>query len=170
MKIRVAHLIAGAALVLGCSDATTPPAAGSFRARLGGARVLALSGSSNARSFFTEEFPTERFGISMFSPQGDTLRTIGIHCPGHDVPAPGRYNVDASGTQCMGGYSRIVSTIQDGTTVLVRARASSGRVTFTAADAGQVAGTFGLSGVLVEGTDSVGTLDVSGAFSAELLQ
>jgi hypothetical protein len=30
MKIRVAHLLAGAALVLGCSDATTPPADGSF--------------------------------------------------------------------------------------------------------------------------------------------
>lgn len=170
MKIRVAHLLAGAALVFGCSDATTPPADGSFRARLGGARVLALSGPSNARSFFAEEFPTEeRFGISMFSPQGDTLRTIGIQCPGHEVPAPGTYTVDPSGSKCMGGYSRFVSTSQAGTTVLEQASASSGRVTFTAAGAGQVAGTFELSGVLVEGTDSVGTLGVSGAFSAELL-
>jgi hypothetical protein len=170
MKIRVAHLIAGAALVLGCSDAATSPADGSFRAQLGGARMLSLSGSSIARSFFVEEFPTERFGISMFSPQGDTLRTIGIHCPGHEVPAPGTYTVDASGSQCMGGYSRIASTSQAGTVVLAQARASSGRVTFTAAGAGQAVGTFELSGVLVEGTDSVGTLGVSGAFSADLLQ
>jgi hypothetical protein len=170
MKMRVAHLIAGAALVLGCSDAITSPAAGSFRARLGGARMLALLGPSNARPFFTEDSPTERFGISMFSPQGDTLRTIGIQCPGHEVPAAGTYTVDASGSQCMGGYSRIVSTSQAGTVVLEQARAASGRVTFTAADAGQAAGTFELSGVLVEGTDSVGTLDVSGAFSADLLR
>lgn len=170
MKIRVAHLFPGAALVLGCSDATTSPAHGSFQARLAGARTLALSGPSNARAFFAEQFPTERFGISMFSPLGDTLRTIAIHCPGHEVPAPGTYTVDASGLQCMGDYSRFLSTSQAGTVVLEQATASAGRVTFTAAEAGQVAGTFELSGVLVAGTDSVGTLGVSGAFSAELLR
>jgi hypothetical protein len=132
--------------------------------------VLALSGPSYARPFFAEQFPTERFGLSMPAARGDTLLAVGIHCPGHEVPAPGTYTVDASGAQCMGGYSRISSTSQAGTTVLEQASASSGRVTFAAASAGQVVGTFEFSGVLVEGTDSVGTLGVSGAFSAELLQ
>jgi hypothetical protein len=168
MKIRVAHLLSGAALALGCSDATAP-ADGAFRARLAGARVLALAGSSNARAFSTEEFPDERFHVSMFAAQGDTLRTIGIHCPGHDVPAPGTYTVNASRSQCMGGYSRMVSTLQAGTTVLEQVTATSGQVTFTAASAGQAVGTFGFSGVLVVGTDSVGTVAASGSFNAEVL-
>jgi hypothetical protein len=168
MKIRVASLLSIAALVLGCSDATAP-AGGTFRAQLSGARVLALSGSSIARAFSTEEFPDERFAISMFAAQGDTLLTIGIHCPGHEVPAPGTYTVDTSASGCMGGYSRIVSTSQAGTTVLEDASASSGRLTITAASAGQAVGMFALSGVLMAGADSVGTLSASGAFSAEVL-
>jgi hypothetical protein len=154
-----------AILLIGCSDATAP-APGTFRARLNGARVVALSGVSNAGPFFSVQYPDARLAIRMFATDGDTVRAIVIHCPGQDVPSPGTYAVSPSESDCGGSYSRVVSTQETGIIVLEQASASSGSVTINSSDGSQAAGTFSFQGTLVVGSDTDGTLTASGAFSA----
>jgi hypothetical protein len=60
-----------------------------------------------------------------------------------------------------------VSSLENGTTVLERAEASSGQLTISESGGGQVAGTFGWSGTLLVGSDPGGTLSASGSFSAD---
>ncbi len=157
--------------MVGCSDATAP-APGTFRARLTGARLASLSGTSNASAITTEALPGWVFAIRMFDGQGDTLRSISIQCPGQEPPAPGTYAIDTvvnfSEPDCLGGYGRLISTLE-GTTILELASASSGRVTINASSTDQLEGTFNFSGMLVVGLDSVGTVAASGTFSAVLV-
>ena len=93
--------------MLGCSDGTGP-APGTFQARLSGAVSLGLSGTSNAGLISTEELPNPQFAIRMYAGEGDTIRAIALTCPGQGPPAPGRYLVRSSETDCRGNYSRIV--------------------------------------------------------------
>jgi hypothetical protein len=74
-----------------------------------------------------------------------------------------------AGLSGAGSYSRLTSTQQAGTTVVEHATASSGSVTITATDGGRIRGTFNFSGILVAGSDSMGTLGVSGTFDAVML-
>ncbi len=165
MKTRAACWFLGAGLIIGCSDVTAP-APGMFRAQLSGARVAAMSGPSNAGPIFSEQFPDPQFAIRMFAPQGDTIRVIAIHCPGQEPPARGRYAVNVSESDCLGSYSRVVSTLEGGATVLEQASASSGTVTISSSSEGQTVGTFNFTGILVLGSDSAGSMAASGAFSA----
>jgi hypothetical protein len=164
MKSLACRLL-GASLLISCSD-TTAPAAGTFRARLNGGRVADLSGESNAGPFFSVEYPSARFAMRMFDTRGDEVRAIVIHCPGEDPPAPGTYAVSESESDCAGSYSRVVATLETGTTVLEQATASSGGLTISTSAEGQAAGTFNFQGILVTGSDSGATLSVSGIFSA----
>lgn len=169
MEIRVASRCFGALMLLGCSDGSetaAPPPGGEFQARLTGARTAVLSGSSNAGSIYTEAAPAGLFAIRMFAGHGDTIRAIVIDCPGQDRPATGTYPVSAAAEQCGGGYSRVVSTPGAGTIILELASASSGSVKITRSSDGQVAGTFSFNGILVVGSDSVGTVAASGGFNA----
>ena len=166
MKHLGALLLFGAALS-GCSDSAAP-SPGMFRAQLSGARVATLSGPSNAGPTFAEDFPELQFTIRMFAPLGDTIQALSIRCRG-DQPLPsGEYALDPSGATCIGRYSRVLSTVEGGTTLLEIMTASSGRLTIAPSEAGQTVGTFAFSGTLTADADSVGVLDVSGAFSAEL--
>jgi hypothetical protein len=154
-------------LLGGCSD---PPDLdpGTFRAQLSGALTGSLSGPSNASTVFIEPFPGPRFSIRMFAAQqGDTVRGLSVHCAGDAPPAPGTYEITAAGAQCAAGYVRLVSSLENGTTVLERAEASSGQLTISESGGGQVAGTFGWSGTLLVGSDPGGTLSASGSFSAD---
>jgi hypothetical protein len=168
MNQPAARLLLGAVLLSGCSE-SAEPSPGMFRAQLEGVRVATLSGSSNAAPIFTEEFPEPRFTIRMFASQGDTVRAIVIGCPGEQSPPSGTYAVDPSGSSCVGSYSRSISTPEVGAIVLERMTASSGSVRISESGAGQTSGTFDFSGILVVGSDSLGTLDISGLFSALVL-
>ena len=165
MKTPVTRVFLGAVLLIGCSDVTAP-AAGMFQAQLSGARVATMSGPSNAGTSFTADFPDTRFAIRMFATQGDTVRVITFLCPGEAPPAPGTYPVTQAASDCPGRYSRVVSTLAGGTVVLEQAAASFGSLTISPSGEGQTVGTFSITGLLVVGTDSVGTLDASGTFSA----
>ena len=155
--------------MVACSDATGP-APGTFRAQLTGARLAALSGTSNASAITTEELPDWLFAIRMFDEQGDTVRFISIGCLGQEPPAPGTYAIDTavnlSDPDCLGSYSRAVSTLEAGLIFLEGASAASGRVTISASTPDRIEGTFNFSGMLVVGSDSAGTVAASGAFSA----
>jgi hypothetical protein len=151
-------------LLGGCSD---PPDLdpGTFRAQLSGARTASLSGASNAGIVFGE-FPGSRYAIRMFDERGDTVRALVVHCAAEGPPAPATYEITAAGEECAGSYARLVSSLEQGTTVLERAEASSGRLTITESAGDQVVGTVALSGALVVGSDP-GTLHASGSFSAD---
>ena len=108
-----AGMLLGAVVMLGCSDGTGP-APGTFQARLSGAISFGLSGTSNAGLISTEELPNPQFAIRMYAGEGDTIRAIALTCPGQGPPAPGRYLVRSSETDCRGNYSRIVSSLRMG--------------------------------------------------------
>ena len=165
MTHRTACLVAGATLWSACSDGTGP-SAGTFRAQLRGAHVAALSGTSNARAFATEESPDPRFTISMFAPQGDTIRLLSVGCPGEQPPEPGTYDIGESESDCHGSYVRLLSTLEDGTIIFERLSVSSGAVRISAVEQGQTAGTFDFSGTLVVGESPAGVMGASGSFSA----
>jgi hypothetical protein len=167
MKMSIGWLFCGTILMIGCSDATAP-APGMFQARLSGARVASMSGVSNGRAGFTEEAGAQ-FGIGMFALERDTARSISISWPGDQPPAPGTYALNGSGSECSGGYTRSFSSFETGTTFLEQLSASSGRVIVSSSSGGQVMGTFIFTGILVAGSDSVGSVTASGAFSAEVI-
>jgi hypothetical protein len=126
-----------------------------------------MSGASNAGTIYTVDFPDGRFAIRMFAEQGDTVGVITILCPGQEPPAPGMYAVTASESDCPGTYTRAVFPPEGGAIILEQASASSGSVTIISTSSGdQTAGTFSFSGILVVGSDSVGTVTASGEFSA----
>jgi hypothetical protein len=165
MNTRAVCMLLGASVMLGCSDATGP-APGTFRAGLSGALSLGLSGASNAGLIYTEEVPYAQFAIRMYAGQGDNILAIALVCPGEGSPAPGKYPVSSSQGDCVGSYSRIVSTLEDGTLVREHVSASSGSLTISRSTESETAGTFNFKGVLVLGSDSVGTVAASGSFSA----
>jgi hypothetical protein len=165
MTHRIARLVAGATLLFACSDGTGP-SSGTFRAQLSGALVAALSGPSNARAFTTEESADPRFAISMFAPQGDTIRSLSVDCPGQEPPEPGTYSVGESESACHGSYVRLLSTLENGTIIFERLSASSGVVRISAVEQGLTTGTFQFSGTLVVGESPAGTMGASGSFSA----
>jgi hypothetical protein len=167
VKQRGALLLLGAVLY-GCTDSAAP-AAGMFRAQLTGARVGTLSGPANAEQIFTEEFPELQFAIRMHAQRGDTIQALVIRCQGDQPPASGDYALDPSGETCIGSYSRMASTVEGGTIPLETAAASSGILTIGPSQPGQTVGTFTFSGALIVDSDSVGTLEASGTFSADLL-
>jgi hypothetical protein len=152
------------ARLLRCDRASPSP--GTFRAQLSGALSLGLSGSSNAGVIYTEELPYTQFAIRMYAGQGDTIRAIALTCPGQGPPAPGRYLVRASETDCRGNYSRIVSSLENGSLVPERVTASSGSLIISTSTEGEMTGTFNFVGILVLGSDSVDTVAASGSFSA----
>jgi hypothetical protein len=165
MTYRTACLIAGAIFLFACSDGTGP-SSGTFRAQLSGALATALSGPSNARAITTEDSPDPRFTISMFAPQGDTIRSLSIGCPGQEPPEPGAYSVGESGSDCHGSYVRLLSTLNGGTIIFESLSASSGVVRITTVEQGLTAETFNFSGTLVVGESSAGVMGASGSFSA----
>jgi hypothetical protein len=125
-----------------------------------------MSGASNAGAIYTVDFPDARFAIRMFAEQGDTVGVITILCPGQEPPAPGTYAVTASESDCPGTYSRVLFPPEGGAVILEQASASSGSLTISTSSGDQTAGTFSFSGILVVGSDSVGTVTASGEFSA----
>ena len=165
MTHRTACLVAGATFLFACSDGTGPPS-GTFRAQLSGAHVATLSGPSNARAFATEESPDPRFAINMFAPQGDTIRSLSVDCPGQEPPAPGTYSVGESESDCHGSYGRLLSTLENGTIIFERLSASSGVVRISAVEQGLTTGTFRFSGTLIVGESPAGVMGASGSFSA----
>ena len=165
MKTPTACSIFGAVIIAGCSEGTAP-SPGTFQAQLSGARMAALSGASNAGTIYTVDFPDARFAIRMFAEPGDTVRVITILCPGQEPPAPGTYAVTALESDCPGTYTRAVFPPEGGTIILEQASASSGSVRIITSSGDQTAGTFTFSGILVVGSDSVGTVTASGEFSA----
>jgi hypothetical protein len=150
-----------------CSD-SAGPSPGTFRAQLTGARVASLSGSSNATRSFTQEFPDLQFAVGMYAPRGDTIQTVGIRCQGDQPPAPGVYTLTTSGQDCTAGYSRVLSSSQGGAVVLESAEAISGTLNVETSPPGQVAGTFSFRGTMLVDADSVGILQVSGSFNAQV--
>jgi hypothetical protein len=104
----------------------------------------------------------------MYAPRGDTIQTLGIRCRGDLPPALGTHTVDALGEDCIAGYSRVLSPSQGGTIVLESAEAISGTLIIETSEPGQLAGTFIFRGTMVVGADSVGILQVSGSFSADV--
>jgi hypothetical protein len=128
--------------------------------------VAALSGVSNANAFGTEESPAPRFHIAMYAPQGDTLRTLSVDCPGQEPPEPGTYSLGESESDCHGHYGRQLSTSENGTIIFESLSASSGVVRITAVEQGLTTGTFDFSGTLIIGESSAGVLGASGSFSA----
>jgi hypothetical protein len=142
-----------------------PPQA-RFQAQLSGALSLGLSGPSNAGVFSTEELPNTQFAIGMYAGQGDTLQAIALTCPRDGPPPPGRYLVRSSETDCRANYSRIVSSLQNGSIVLERVTASSGSLTISTSTETETSGTFNFNGILVLGSDSMGTVAASGSFNA----
>ena len=165
--LRSALFLAGAVLS-GCSDPAAP-AAGTFRAQLRGVRLGTLSGFSNADRIFAEPFPGPQFAIRMYAVRGDTTIVLGLSCPGDQAPSAGKYQLDESGEHCVATYARIRSSAESGDAVLERMSASSGTLTIGPSDPGQTEGSFGFSGTLVSGADSVGSLHATGVFSADLL-
>ena len=164
---RRALLLTGA-LLIGCSDAAAP-GAGTFRARLTGARLETLSGVSNADQIFAEPFPGPQFAIRMYALRGDTTVVLVLRCPGDGPPDAGEYQLDESDEHCIATYARVLSTAEGAAIVLESMAASSGTLTIGASDPGQTQGSFVFSGVLVSDADSMGTLHASGAFSADVL-
>jgi hypothetical protein len=164
---RAAGMLLGAVVILGCSDGTGP-APGTFQAQLSGVLSLGLSGPSNAGVIYTEELPTAQFAIRMYAGQGDTVQAIALTCPGEGPPAPGRYLVSPSETDCRGNYSRFVSSLENGTIVLERVKASSGSLTISTSAEGETTGSFNFVGILILGSDSVGSVAASGSFNAEV--
>jgi len=128
--------------------------------------VATLSGASNARAFSTEASPDPRFVISMFAPQGDTIRFLSVGCPGQEPPEPGTYSVGESESVCHGSYVRLLSTLENGTIIFERLSASSGLVRISAVEQGLTTGAFDFSGTLVVGESPAGVMGASGSFSA----
>jgi hypothetical protein len=139
-----------------------------FQAQLTGARVARLSGSSNAQRSFTVELPDLQFGIGMFAPRGDTVQSVGIRCQGDQPPALGVHTLDASGEDCIAGYARVLSLSQGGEIVLESAEAISGTMTIETSQPDQLVGTFTFRGTMLVEADSVGILQVSGSFNADV--
>jgi len=162
-----ALLLLGAVLS-GCSEPTAP-GAGTFRAQLTGARMGTLSGASNADRVGAEPFPELQFAIRMFAERGDTVEVLVLRCAGDQPPSAGEYPLDLSGERCIASYSLVFSTEEGGAIPLERMEASSGMLTIGGSEPGQTAGSFRFSGTLVRDSASLGTLQVAGAFSAELL-
>ena len=165
MRRRALFLVG--AVLSGCSEPAAP-AAGTFRAQLGGARLGTLSGVSNADHIFAEPFPGPQFAIRMYAVRGDTTVVLGLRCPGDQPPSAGKYQLDASGEHCVATYARILSMAEGGDAIL-ESMSTSGTLTIDPSDPGQTEGSFGFSGTLVSGADSVGSLHATGAFSADLL-
>ena len=152
--------------LLGCSDATTPPA-GMFHAQLTGARTGGFSGSAIAERNFTEAFPDLHSVIRMLASRADTVQAIGIRCLGDQPPALGTHTIDLAGAERIATYSRSIS--QPGTLAPERAEGVTGTLTIEASPAGQTVGTFTFRGTLRVDSDSVGIVTASGSFSADRL-
>lgn len=140
-----------------------------FRAQLAGARIANLSGSALAERNFAEDSPPGlHFVIRMHAPRGDTVHTIAIRCLGDDPPAAGAHIIDPAGEDCIAMYTRVLVNREGGAVLLERADAAEGTVTIETSQ-GAPAGFFSFEGTLLENSDPVGTLTISGSFSADLL-
>jgi hypothetical protein len=159
-------LLALGVVVVGCSDATSPPP-NAFQAQLTGARTGGVSGVAIAERSFTEQFPDLHFVIRMPASRGDTLATIGIRCLGDQPPVPGSHTIDLAGQECVATYSRVLLSSQP--VVIERADAAMGTLAIDPATPAQTAGTFTFSGTMLVDGDSVGVVRVSGRFSAALM-
>jgi hypothetical protein len=104
----------------------------------------------------------------MHAEAGDTVQTIALRCRGDDPPAPGSHSLGSSADEdCIATYSRIVVPPEGGATILGLAGAASGELNLESPENDQLPGVFAFSGLLVAEGDTVGTLQVSGSFSAD---
>jgi hypothetical protein len=156
-----------ALLAAACSD-SSGPSPDSFRAQLRGARTATLSGAALTDHNFVQEYPDHHFVIRMHAEAGDTVQTIALRCRGDDPPAPGSHSLGSSADEvCIATYSRIVVPPEGGATILGLAGAASGELNLESPENDQLPGVFAFSGLLVAEGDTVGTLQVSGSFSAD---
>jgi hypothetical protein len=146
----------------GCTG-TDPDDAGTFTAHLTGAAVLTLTGSTNAGVVYTTDAPDGQFTIRMFRVEQGITSAITISCPGQAPPTLGSHSLAPEDGDCSGRYSRF--TLED-LTILEEAVSTDGSAQLQRSDEAGAVGTFSFSGVLMEGTESVGDLQVSGSFNA----
>jgi hypothetical protein len=105
----------------------------------------------------------------MHAESGDTVRTIAFRCPGQSAPAVGTYELSLSGEGCYGWYNRVLVDEGGRPTILEEADATSGQLTIESPGGDQLSGTFSFSGQLLEAGETIGTVQVSGSFSARQL-
>jgi hypothetical protein len=165
MPTRLPYLSALVLLLPGCSEPTGIDA-GSFQARLVGAAAGSLAGSSSAGVIYAEEFPNGQFTIRMYQVEGTAVtRSITVGCPGMTAPPPGPHSLDPAVEGCIGRYTRL--DLDSTIVVLEEAESTEGTVRLQQQSAdGRMVGTFEFSGVLVQGKDSLGTVQASGSFNA----
>jgi hypothetical protein len=147
-------------LATGCSDGTEPavPPGGLFTARLIGARSLQLTGSAFAGTIFVET-GTE-YVVRMVDTGGGEVRLVGIVCQGEAVPQVGTHALGPQ-EECSGRYTQ-----SPGLATAEVAESATGSFTVTTKTDQELAGGFMFNGDLVVGTDSVGSLTVTGTFRA----
>jgi len=146
----------------GCSG-TEPNDHGTFEARLTGVASLQFTGESQAGVVYTEVNPEGQFTISMFSNEGNVTRSITIGCLGLEAPSSGSHSLAPVVERCVGRYSRF--TLEP-LMIVEEAESSEGTLFVRRADETGTEGTFSFSGILVQGTDSLGSVQASGSFSA----
>jgi hypothetical protein len=146
----------------GCSG-TEPSDPGTFVAHLTGAASQQLTGESHAGVVYTEDNPEGQFTISMFHNEGNVTRSISITCVGLAAPSPGSHSLTPVVERCVGRYTRF--TLNPFTTIEAM-ESSEGTLLVRRSDETGVEGTFSFSGILVQGTDSLGSVEASGSFNA----
>jgi hypothetical protein len=163
MPARAPRLVLLAPLLAACSEPSEIDA-GTFQAHLTGATSGTLSGSSAAGVVYTEDRPDGSFTIRMLAVEGGVRRVVVLTCPGLSAPGPGSHSLDPAEGGCTGRYSRFTldSTLQ----VLEEAESSGGTVRVQESSPDRTVGSFDFRGELVRGTDSLGTVQASGNFSA----
>ncbi len=150
-----------------CSD-SSGPTPGSFRAQVSGAHTAVLSGVALAEIAFGEH-QDHSYTIRMHAESGDTVRTVAFHCRGEAAPAAGTYELSLSGEGCYARYNRVLVDEGGSAVILEQADATIGQLTVETSTGDQLPGTFSFSGPLVEGADEIGTVQVTGHFSATRL-
>ena len=165
MKVRARRACWLILLAIGCSDGTAPalPPNGLFTAGLTGARNLQLVGTASAGLIFIET-GTE-YSVRMFDSHLGELRGVSIRCPGEAVPAVGLHEL-GPGADCQGRYTRAIPSPDIGLVFAEVAVADAGSFTVTKATDEELGGRFTFHGELVVGTDSMGSVTVTGTFRA----
>ena len=152
------------ASVVGCADEPTGPAVGEFTASMSGASTMQLEGNSFATRVFSEAWPTGRYTVTMSNPAQGGNHLILIECPDSNPLQIRTYTLGASDEACRGVYRRI-STAGD-LVLLDEAISHEGTLTVTGMNASSIVGMFDFTGPLREGTQTVGSVTVSGSFVA----
>ena len=165
MKYRFLLLTAA---IAACDGEPTGSIDADFSATVRGARTLNLSGDAWATRVYAEIYPTGRHSIVLSSTVQDGRgRPIILDCPEDVILQVRTHTLGTDIAGCRAFYRLVETDPVEGPVAIEEAVSTTGTIKISRVTATQISGTFQFSGPLEAGDQNLGTVNVSGDFTAE---